>query len=116
MQAPCRLRKSTDIEQACRCGRAVKTATVVFQVRDNGSAFPRIAFKLSKRTLKLSVHRNRVKRVHRACLQAKAQALSGKDIVVIARRNCSIAAHTSFQTVEQQWERLVNTLTSPARG
>ena len=60
-------------------------ATFVLLARENDAAVARIGFVLPKRRVRHAVARNRVKRIMREAFRRQHAALSGLDIVVMAR-------------------------------
>lgn len=59
---------------------------VLLLARDNDLAHPRLGLVIGKKSVKLSVERNRLKRQIRESFRLNQDALVGWDIVVVARK------------------------------
>ena len=75
----------------------------------NGKSYPRLGMVVSKKSLKLAVSRNRVKRQIRESFRRNSSSLSGLDIVVMAHRDAALTDHKKIQhSLQKHWERVVS--------
>lgn len=92
------------------------TKSLVFYFKNNRLDYPRLGLKVSKRTVKHAVHRNRIKRINREHFRFRQEKLMGFDIVVVIRKEIKhLADKELFECLGQQWDtflRLVVTLSS----
>lgn len=91
--------------------------SVLLLVRNNGLDHPRLGLVIGKKSVKLAVERNRIKRLIRDSFRLHQDFLSGLDIVVIARKELAELdnpqLHAQFAKL---WRRLArqNAPTSPS--
>lgn len=80
---------------------------VLLLARENGLDHPRIGMVIGKKSVKLSVERNRLKRLIRESFRLHQEFLGGWDIVVVARKGMSDSdnVETSRQ-FSKFWKRL----------
>ena len=80
---------------------------VLLLARENGLDHPRIGMVIGKKSVKLSVERNRLKRLIRESFRLHQESLGGWDIVVVARKGMSDSdnVETSRQ-FSKFWKRL----------
>ncbi|WP_244308921.1 ribonuclease P protein component [Pseudomonas duriflava] len=82
--------------------------SVLLLVRQNGLDHPRLGMVIGKKSVKLSVERNRLKRVLRASFRLHQDHLIGLDIVVIARKGFGDLANPELhQHLGKLWHRVV---------
>jgi ribonuclease P protein component len=81
---------------------------VLLLARENGLDHPRIGMVIGKKSVKLSVERNRLKRLIRESFRLHQELLGGWDIVVVARKGMSDSdnVETSRQ-FSKFWKRLL---------
>ena len=60
--------------------------SVLLLARDNGLDHPRLGLVIGKKSVKLAVERNRLRRIIRDSFRLHQQMLAGLDIVVVARK------------------------------
>jgi ribonuclease P protein component len=80
---------------------------VLLLARQNELDHPRLGLVIGKKSVKLSVERNRLKRVIRNSFRLNQAILAGWDIVVVARKG--IAEQTNAELAEhfgKLWKRL----------
>lgn len=80
---------------------------VLLLTRENGLGHPRIGMVIGKKSVKLSVERNRLKRLIRESFRQHQALLGGWDIVVVARKG--IADSDNVEIARQFgkfWKRL----------
>ena len=83
---------------------------VLLLARENGLDHPRIGMVIGKKSVKLSVERNRLKRLIRESFRLNQDLLGGWDIVVVARKGMSDS--DNVETTRQFgkfWKRLQRT-------
>ncbi|WP_184680893.1 ribonuclease P protein component [Pseudomonas fluvialis] len=82
--------------------------------RDNGLDHPRLGLVIGKKSVKLSVERNRIKRQIRESLRLNQDQLSGFDIVVVARKGLADAENAELsQHFSKLWKRLSRSRSKP---
>lgn len=75
--------------------------------RDNGLDHPRLGLVIAKKSVKLAVERNRIKRQIRESLRLHQDQLTGWDIVVLARKGLAEADNAELsQHFAKLWKRL----------
>ncbi|MFF7707274.1 ribonuclease P protein component [Pseudomonas sp. NPDC007930] len=75
--------------------------------RDNQLEHPRLGFVIGKKSVKLSVERNRLKRVIRESFRHHQQQLAGWDIVIVARKGLGDTDNPELQQhFSKLWKRL----------
>jgi len=87
---------------------------ILLLVRENELPYPRIGLVIGKKSVKLSVERNRIKRQLRETFRLHQLDLTGWDIVVIARKGLADQDNTELaKQFAKLWKRLSRT---PARA
>lgn len=82
--------------------------------RPNDLAYPRLGLVVAKRQVRLSVRRNRLKRVLRETFRHHQQALGSHDIVALVRAPFQdIPREQLYALTEQQWLKLIKHLAPP---
>tara|TARA_R110000782_G_scaffold29363_3_gene73016 strand:- start:3444 stop:3821 length:378 start_codon:yes stop_codon:yes gene_type:complete len=85
----------------------VSTAELLFLARKNNLGRARLGLVIAKKNVRLSVQRNRVKRVVRETFRLHQYKLQGIDIIVLARRGLSdIDNKQLHETCNQLWYQL----------
>ncbi len=75
--------------------------------RPNGLDHPRIGFVISKKNVRLAVHRNRVRRIIRESFRLNQHKLPPVDIVVLARRGLGDLESEALHKLSAKcWSRL----------
>jgi ribonuclease P protein component len=75
--------------------------------RDNDLGHPRIGLVIGKKSVKLSVQRNRLKRVMRDSFRLHQELLAGWDIVIVARKGLGDVENPELhQHLIKIWKRL----------
>ncbi|MCG7374543.1 ribonuclease P protein component [Pseudomonas luteola] len=81
--------------------------SVLLLVRQNGLSHARLGLVIGKKSVKLSVERNRLKRVLRDSFRHHQHMLEGLDIVVIARKGFGDIENSDLhQHLGKLWNRL----------
>lgn len=84
--------------------------SLLILARDNQLDHPRLGLVIGKKSVKLSVQRNRIKRVIRESFRHNQAALAGWDVVIVARKGLgdvdNIELHQHFAKL---WKRLAKT-------
>lgn len=80
---------------------------VLLLARENGLEYPRIGMVIGKKSVKLSVERNRLKRLIRESFRHHQAMLGGWDIVVVARKGMAKSNNVEItRQFEKFWKRL----------
>ncbi len=83
---------------------------VLLLVRENDLPHPRIGLVIGKKSVKLSVERNRIKRQLRETFRLHQLELAGWDIVVIARKGLADQDNPELaRQFNKHWRRLSRT-------
>lgn len=76
--------------------------------RPNQLNCPRLGLVIAKKNIRLANQRNRIKRILRESFRLHQHALSGLDIIVLARRELDSLDNTQMRAlVDKQWARLI---------
>lgn len=95
----------------------VSTRELLFLSRPNDLSHPRLGLVISKKSCRLAVQRNRVKRQVRESFRQHQACLAGLDIIVLSRRGIAeLDNHTLAQLVSQSWTRLLKRAQTAAPG
>jgi ribonuclease P protein component len=87
---------------------------VLLLARLNDLDHPRLGLVIGKKSVKLSVERNRLKRQIRESYRHSQEALSGWDIVVVARKGLGDLENAELaQQFGKLWKRLARSKTPP---
>jgi ribonuclease P protein component len=88
---------------------------VLLLARLNDLDHPRLGLVIGKKSVKLSVERNRLKRQIRESYRHSQEALSGWDIVVVARKGLGDLENAELaQQFGKLWKRLARSKAVPA--
>ncbi|MES2819320.1 MAG: ribonuclease P protein component [Pseudomonadota bacterium] len=88
--------------------------SVLLLARDNDLEHPRLGLVIGKKSVKLSVERNRIKRVIRETFRLNQDALIGWDIVVVARKGLGDVQNPELiQQFGKLWKRLARSRPGP---
>ena len=80
---------------------------VLLLARDNGLDHPRLGLVIGKKSVKLSVERNRLKRQIRESYRLTQEVLNGWDIVIVARKGLGDLDNPELaQQFGKLWKRL----------
>ena len=80
---------------------------VLLLARDNGLDHPRLGLVIGKKSVKLSVERNRLKRQIRESYRLNQEVLNGCDIVIVARKGLGDLDNPELaQQFGKLWKRL----------
>ncbi|MCE7761961.1 ribonuclease P protein component [Pseudomonas putida] len=83
--------------------------------RENGLDHPRLGLVIGKKSVKLAVQRNRLKRLMRDSFRLNQQLLAGLDIVIVARKGLSEIENPELhQHFGKLWKRLARSRPAPA--
>ncbi|MFZ3184613.1 MAG: ribonuclease P protein component [Pseudomonas sp.] len=87
---------------------------VLLLARLNDLDHPRLGLVIGKKSVKLSVERNRLKRQIRESYRHSQMALSGWDIVIVARKGLGDLDNTELaQQFGKLWKRLARSKAAP---
>ncbi|HGY9619389.1 TPA: ribonuclease P protein component [Pseudomonas putida] len=83
--------------------------------RENGLDHPRLGLVIGKKSVKLAVQRNRLKRLMRDSFRLNQQLLAGLDIVIVARKGLGEIENPELhQHFGKLWKRLARSQPTPA--
>ncbi|OUM31759.1 ribonuclease P protein component [Pseudomonas putida] len=83
--------------------------------RENGLDHPRLGLVIGKKSVKLAVQRNRLKRLMRDSFRLSQQLLAGLDIVIVARKGLGEIENPELhQHFGKLWKRLARSRPAPA--
>lgn len=83
--------------------------------RENGLDHPRLGLVIGKKSAKLAVQRNRLKRLMRDSFRLNQQLLAGLDIVIVARKGLGEIENPELhQHFGKLWKRLARSRPTPA--
>ncbi|AUF99453.1 ribonuclease P protein component [Pseudomonas sp. 09C 129] len=83
--------------------------------RNNDLDHPRLGLVIGKKSVKLSVERNRLKRLMRESFRLHQDALVGWDIVIVARKGLGDVENPELiQHFDKLWKRLARNKPAPA--
>lgn len=87
---------------------------VLLLVRENDLLWPRLGLVIGKKSVKLSVERNRIKRQIRETFRLHQTELSGWDVVVVARKGLADLDNVELaRQFAKLWKRLSRQQPSP---
>ncbi|SNS56392.1 ribonuclease P protein component [Pseudomonas segetis] len=87
---------------------------VLLLARNNDLDHPRLGLVIGKKSVKLSVERNRLKRQIRETFRQSQDNLTGWDIVIVARKGLGDLENVELaQQFNKLWKRLARSKTSP---
>jgi len=88
-------------------GGKVPGKNVLLLARENGLDHPRLGLVIGKKSVKLSVERNRLKRLIRESFRHHQDLLGGWDIVVVTRKGISESDNVEItRQFDKFWKRL----------
>ncbi len=83
--------------------------------RENGLDHPRLGLVIGKKSVKLAVQRNRLKRLMRDSFRLNQHLLAGLDIVIVARKGLGEIENPELhQHFGKLWKRLARSRPAPA--
>ncbi|AXO90673.1 ribonuclease P protein component [Pseudomonas parafulva] len=83
--------------------------------RENGLDHPRLGLVIGKKSVKLAVQRNRLKRLMRDSFRLHQHSLAGLDIVIVARKGLGEVENPELhQHFGKLWKRLARGRPAPA--
>lgn len=81
---------------------------ILLLARANDLARPRLGLVIAKKNIRLSVQRNRIKRLVRESFRQQQQSLTGIDVIVLARKGLDGFTNREIsQQINQQWQRIL---------
>ena len=89
--------------------------SLLILARENGLDHPRLGLVIGKKSVKLAVQRNRLKRLMRDSFRLNQQSLAGLDIVIVARKGLGEVENPELhQHFGKLWKRLARSRPTPA--
>ena len=87
---------------------------VLLLARDNALVHPRLGLVIGKKSVKLSVERNRLKRQIRETFRHNLELLAGWDIVIVAKKGLGDLENAELKhQFEKLWKRLARSRPRP---
>jgi ribonuclease P protein component len=87
--------------------RRVQVTGLVLRVRENTLPHARLGLAISKRSLKLAVQRNRIKRLARESFRRSFASLPAVDIVIMSQPELASMDNAAIlQQLEVSWQRV----------
>lgn len=75
---------------------------------ENNLDYPRLGLAISRKSARLAVTRNRIKRLIREFFRAHQQDLTGLDVVVVGKPGLDKKTNAALRKIlEQHWKRLI---------
>ncbi|WP_092434811.1 ribonuclease P protein component [Geopseudomonas sagittaria] len=88
--------------------------SVLLLARENGLDHPRLGLVIGKKSVKLAVERNRLKRLIRDSFRLHQEMLAGLDIVMVARKGLGDLDNPELhQQFAKLWKRLARSRPAP---
>ncbi|MCQ0169412.1 ribonuclease P protein component [Pseudomonas sp. S12(2018)] len=88
--------------------------SLLLLARENGLDHPRLGLVIGKKSVKLSVQRNRLKRLMRDSFRLHQHLLAGWDIVIVARKGLGDVENPELhQHFGRLWKRLARSRPAP---
>ncbi len=85
----------------------VSSKSVLLLARENQLEHPRLGLVIGKKSVKLAVERNRIKRQIRESFRHNQNILNGVDVVIVARRGIADLSNIELrQQFDKMWKRL----------
>lgn len=85
----------------------VSTAEILFLAVQSPQGHPRLGLVIAKKNVRLSVQRNRIKRIVRETFRLQQHRLGNLDVVVLARRGLDKMDNQQLhETCNQLWQQL----------
>lgn len=85
----------------------VASKNVLLLARDNQLEHPRLGLVIGKKSVKLAVERNRIKRQIRESFRHSQNTLLGVDVVIVARRGIADLSNIELRNqFDKMWKRL----------
>lgn len=85
--------------------------------RRNGEPGYRLGLVIAKKNVRLSVQRNRIKRVVREFFRHQPVTGPGMDVVFLARRGVDQLDNAELSTIlQQQWQKLISHASTPSNS
>ena len=76
--------------------------------RANQLPVPRLGLVISKKSIRLAVNRNRVKRLIRESFRLRQESLAGLDVIVLSRTGMDELSNADIsKQLDQQWQRIL---------
>lgn len=98
-------------------GSKIPGKNVLLLARENALDHPRIGMVIGKKSVKLSVERNRLKRLIRESFRRHQALLAGWDIVVVARKGMADSNNVEItRQFDKFWKRLQRTQNKAAQA
>ena len=104
-----RLLNQEDFNFVFADARPFRSRAFTLLVRNNNLTHPRLGLAISKKAVRRSVDRNRLKRLVRETFRNRLNQLPGVDIVVLAKPEAvNMRNHEITQILAQQWARIAD--------
>ncbi|MEH6586874.1 MAG: ribonuclease P protein component [Halioglobus sp.] len=96
--------------------RASHKHLLLLATTNNGPGH-RLGLVIAKKNVRLSVQRNRIKRIAREVFRNLPESSPSLDVVLLARRGLDQLDNAELSTIlRQQWQRLIRHASKPSQG
>lgn len=99
-----KLIKTDDFSSVFNFRKRISTQYLAFHYQPSFHAQARLGLVVGKKTAKLSVHRNYMRRVLRECFRLQQHEISGVDLIIRVQKNFSKA---NFMQIKQEFDGLM---------
>lgn len=107
-----RLSAPADFQRVWKKGRKLSVPLLKVVCCENGLSHPRLGISISKKNIRLAVHRNRLKRLARTFFRTHQTTLGNKDIVLCAYKGAEVLTPAEqYQRFQALWRLLIPTRT-----
>lgn len=101
-----RLLTAADFQQVFRESTRISDKYFVLYTRENGLNHARLGFAISKKQIKKSTDRNRLKRIVRESFRIELALLPNLDVIVTARHNAAQASRPDlWRSMKGHWDK-----------
>ncbi|MAJ91840.1 MAG: ribonuclease P protein component [Legionellales bacterium] len=114
MVAPCltgrfrfynRLQSQEDFAAVFACNNRSSDELFLFLSKKNGTDIARLGLAISKKYIKKSVDRNRIKRIVRESFRLQKKNLKGIDVVVLLKKEINKRRIKEIKILDTHWEK-----------
>ena len=116
MVAPCltgrfrfynRLQSQEDFAAVFACNNRSSDELFLFLSKKNGTDIARLGLAISKKYIKKSVDRNRIKRIVRESFRLQKKNLKGTDVVVLLKKGINKKRLKEIKILDTDWKKTI---------